>query len=74
MLEGLTPPVKEMLCAVMSRAAEKLDTKDMTILNEALADSRWSNNALAEELTKRNFPIGEGAIRKHRTGKCCCAR
>jgi hypothetical protein len=73
MLEGLTPPTKERLCAVMSRASE-LKAEDLTILLEALQDSRWSNNGLADALKERGFEVSESVIRKHRSKKCCCAR
>ena len=73
MLEGLTPPSKERLCAVMSRATA-LDAKDIAILVEALQDSRWSNNGLADALKERGFEVSESVIRKHRSKKCSCAR
>lgn len=73
MLEGLTPPVKESLCAVMQRAAD-LEPADLKILLDALQDSRWSNLALAKELTNRGFQVSEGVVRKHRNKTCCCAR
>jgi hypothetical protein len=73
MLEGMTPPSKEMLCAVMSRAAE-LEPADLKILLDALKDKRWSNLGLAETLTERGFTISESTLRKHRVGKCACAR
>lgn len=73
MLEGLTPPVKESLCAVMVRAAD-LAPSDLKILLDALLDARWSNNALAAELTNRGFEISESTVRKHRTKACACAR
>lgn len=73
MLEGLTPPNKESLCAVMLRAAD-LEPADLKILLDALADARWSNLGLAEALTERKFIISESTIRKHRVGKCACAR
>lgn len=73
MLEGLTPPSRDRLCAVMSKAA-KLDSKDLAILTEALEDTRWSNNGLADALKERGFEVSESGIRKHRIKKCCCAR
>jgi hypothetical protein len=73
MLEGMTPPVKELLCAVMERAAE-LEPADLKILLDSLADKRWSNNALATELTARGFIISESTVRKHRNKVCACAK
>lgn len=73
MLEGLTPPIKESLCAVMVRAAD-LEPADLKILLDSLADARWSNNALAAALTERGFEISESTVRKHRTKACACVR
>ena len=74
MLEGIEPRNKDGLCAVMSRAVEKLDADDINILNAALADPKWSNLSLSETLTARGFAIGESAIRRHRNKKCACVR
>lgn len=73
MLEGMTPPVKESLCAVMERAAD-LEPADLKILLDSLEDKRWSNNALAAELTKRGFEISESTVRKHRNKTCACVK
>ena len=73
MLEGLTPPIKESLCAVMVRAAD-LEPADLKILLDSMLDARWSNLALADALTQRGFIISESTIRKHRTKTCACAR
>lgn len=73
MLEGLTPPIKESLCAVMVRAAD-LEPADLKILLDALAEPLWSNNALAAELTRRGFEISESTVRKHRTKVCACVK
>ncbi len=73
MLEGLQPPQKEALCAVMSRAAS-LSKEDLKSLQEALDTPAWSHEALSNELTNRGFIIGRDAIRKHRRKICSCAR
>ena len=73
MLQGMTPPIKEMLCAVMERAAD-LEPADLKVLLDSLEDKRWSNNALAAELTRRGFEISESTVRKHRSKTCCCVR
>jgi hypothetical protein len=46
----------------------------LKILLEAIDDKRWSTLGLAETLTERGFIIGETTLRKHRVGKCACAR
>jgi hypothetical protein len=74
MLEGLTPKTKEALCFLMKKAAIELSDEDIRILNDAITDNRWSDNALADALTSKGFIISRGVITKHRTGKCACAR
>ncbi len=72
MLQGLTPPSDEPICAMMKRAAE-LDKADLEILLGAIADSRWSAQALAQELTRRGFKVHKDSILQHRGKKCRCA-
>lgn len=73
MLEGLEPPIKDALCKV-SREASKLSPEDFAILQDALNDKRWTTNALVIALNERGFEVGETALRKHRVGRCHCAR
>jgi len=73
MLEGLTPPVKERICAFMINAIDQLDKKDLQILQDNLIDSRWAHAHLANALTERGFKCYDDQIRRHRTGKCICA-
>lgn len=76
MLEGLTPRESRHVgpCTIFRRADELLDEADKKILFEALENKMFSNLNLAEQLTQRGFPISENVIRKHRIGKCSCAR
>ena len=73
MLEGLTPPVEEHICAFIINATNLLDKKDMQILQENLADSRWKHAQLAKTLTERGLKCYDDQVRQHRTGKCRCA-
>jgi len=73
MLEGLTPPVEERICAFMVNATDQLDKKDMQVLLDSLADPRWAHAPLARALTERGFKCYDDQIRNHRTGKCRCA-
>ena len=75
MLEGLAPTnFAKTKCAVIERAEKLLDDKDQQILFDALANKLFSNLNLAEQLTQRGFAISENVIRRHRIGKCACAR
>lgn len=75
MLEGLAPKSHlKTQCAIVERAEEMLDKADQKILFEALENKLFSNLGLAEQLTQRGFPVSENVIRKHRIGKCACAR
>lgn len=73
MLEGLTPLVREPICAFIISATEQLSKKDMQILLDNLADPRWKHLTLATALTERGFKCYADQVRKHRTGKCSCA-
>lgn len=73
MLEGLTPPQKEAICAFYKSAKETLSAKDLKILDESLADFRWQNVALAKALTERGLKCYSEQVRLHRTRKCPCA-
>jgi hypothetical protein len=73
MLEGLTPPEKESICAFYKNARDTLSTKDLKILDESLADSRWQNVGLAKALTERGLKCYDEQVRLHRSRKCACA-
>jgi hypothetical protein len=74
MLEGLTPPEKERICFFYKNAKQTLSAKDLKILNDSLADSRWQNVALAAALTERGLKCYDEQVRMHRTGKCACVK
>ena len=74
MLEGLTPPEKENICFFYKNAKETLSAKDLKILDDNLADARWSNVGLAKALTEHGFKCYDEQVRFHRTGKCACAK
>ena len=74
MLEGLTPPEKERICFFYKSAKESLSAKDLKILDDNLADARWSNVGLAKALTEHGFKCYDEQVRFHRTGKCACAK
>jgi hypothetical protein len=72
MLEGLTPPVKELPCAVR-KVLERLDESDQSILLKALADEEtWPAKTLARVLADRGLMVSDGPIRKHRGNRCSC--
>lgn len=73
MLEGLTPPQKEAICAFYKNAKESLSIKDLKILDENLSDFRWQNVALAKALNERGFKCYDEQVRLHRSRKCACA-
>jgi len=73
MLEGLAPPFGGNLCKV-GRLAHELTPEDNEILQSAVIDERWTTSALTLALSERGFSVGETVLRRHRTGKCSCAR
>lgn len=75
MLEGLAPINYNVgPCGLIKRANSELDPSDRDILLAALENKLFSNHGLAEQLTQRGFSISETSIRKHRLGRCSCAR
>jgi hypothetical protein len=75
MLEGITPSDRyNGPCFLIKSANEKLDASDKKILEEALADKRFSNLRLSGQLTERGFAVSENVVRRHRIGSCACAR
>jgi hypothetical protein len=75
MLEGLAPiDYKAGPCGLIKRAHSELSPSDRDILLAALENKLFSTYGLAEQLTQRGFSISETSVRKHRTGKCACAR
>jgi hypothetical protein len=73
MLENLPKPRDSRLC-IVARKSSELNQEDFDILQEALANPAWSNNGLADALTKEGFQITENSLRKHRKKLCACAR
>lgn len=73
MLQGLQPPVKEMLCPLMKRIAE-LDKKDAEAVLGYLEDERWTANALAVALSENGFVVSDTPIWRHRSKRCACAK
>jgi hypothetical protein len=72
MLEDLTPPVKELPCAVR-KLLERLDESDRNILVKALADEdTWPAKTLTRALADKGLVISDGPIRKHRSNRCSC--
>jgi hypothetical protein len=75
MLEGLAPTsYAKTKCSLIERSETKLSEADQQILADALNNKLFSNLNLAEQLTQRGFSISENVIRRHRIGKCACAR
>lgn len=73
MLEGLTPPVKEQLCPMIAKLAEK-SPADVAILQGYIDDELWTLDALADAVTKAGYKVSITQLHKHRKKKCSCAR
>lgn len=73
MLEGLTPPPKQIhICKVIS-IRNSLDSSDAKIFDSALMNTEdWNSEALARELNKSGININVKTIRAHRNGDCVC--
>jgi hypothetical protein len=72
MLEDLTPPVKELPCAVR-KILDRLDESDQKILINALSDEdTWPAKTLSRALNDKGLTVSDGPIRKHRSNRCSC--
>jgi hypothetical protein len=65
--------VRKSSCKVRT-ILESLDSKDQSILVDALANEQWTGNSLSRELTARGIAISEKPIMLHRRKECSCAR
>jgi hypothetical protein len=74
LLEGLTPPRKELSCRIR-KVMEGLEPDDQKILRLSLEDfDSWPAKTLERALKLRGVILSEGPIRKHRNRKCSCFR
>ena len=53
---------------------QSLDSKDQSILVDALANEDWTAASLSRELTARGLAISEKPVMYHRRKECSCAR
>jgi hypothetical protein len=72
MLEGLEPTARKSSCKVRT-ILESLDSKDQSILVDALANEDWTAASLARELTARGIAVSEKPIMNHKRKRCSCA-
>jgi hypothetical protein len=70
LLSGLTPPPKH-VCLVV-KLANELSKEDKVILLEAVADLRWTPNALVGALADRGLKLSRTVIERHRKNLCGC--
>jgi hypothetical protein len=73
MLEGLEPTARKSSCKVRT-ILESLDSKDQSILVDALANEDWTAASLARELTARGIAVSEKPIMNHKRKRCSCVR
>jgi hypothetical protein len=73
MLEGMKPEAKKSSCKVRT-ILQSLDSKDQSILVDALANEDWTAASLSRELTARGLAISEKPVMYHRRKECSCAR
>lgn len=73
MLENLTPPARKGRCA-FTRFRETLDSHDVQILDDAMADQNWTTHGLAIALRDRGAPLTYQTVYRHRTNTCACKR
>jgi len=72
-LSDLVLPDAVRLCA-FAKLVETLDKSDRKILEDALADARWANRVLVDELGLRGFKTSRDSLTAHRNGRCLCLK
>jgi hypothetical protein len=72
MLEGLEPTARKSSCKVRT-ILESLESKDQSILVDALANKDWTAASLARELTASGIAVSEKPIMNHKRKRCSCA-
>lgn len=72
-LDDLTPPGPPARTCKVRTIADELDKTDRENLHAALADKRWTDTGLSNELTTRGLPISRDSITKHRKNLCSCS-
>jgi len=72
-LSDLALPSLEIKCA-FAKLLDTLDKEDRAILEDALANPRWANRSLVEELQKRGFATSRDSLTHHRNGRCKCLK
>lgn len=73
LLDDLEPPTKKRIC-IVGRILEELDESDRETLQNALANDKWSTNALAKALNNRGLKLNRNSLHEHRTKACSCWR
>lgn len=73
MLENLEPATKLLPCKVRT-VAETLEPKDRKILEDALADEKWTPYSLSAALGQRGLILSDKSIRKHQMTQCSCSK
>lgn len=74
MLEGLTPPNRQITCKVAT-VADSLEPSDKEILLTAVLDSsNWPVKTLVRALNQRGLQISDTPIIAHRFKNCVCFR
>jgi len=71
MLEGLQLPTRQFSCAVRTLYST-LDSKDATILKDAVNNPDWKPKTLSRALRERGIVISDDSIARHRKGQCSC--
>lgn len=74
LLDDLTPPGTRSYPCRVRTIIESLDEADAKIFTDAVADMRWSGNALAKAMSDRGIELGVSAIQKHRAKGCSCSK
>jgi len=72
MLEGLTPPDRQVSFCKVAFTAEQLSQSDREILLTAADNPEWAGKALSKALRERGIQISDTTLLRHRQRHCSC--
>ena len=72
LLDDLTPPSRHRVLCGVSIAKMQLDEKDQQLLEQYIADPRWSSTALSKALESKGIDVAHQSLGRHRRKDCSC--
>ncbi len=74
MLEGLTPPPKNIGSCKVASVSNTLSAEDKKIFLESIDNPAWGVKTLSRALSERGLQISDTPLGRHRQKACACYR